>query len=149
MCPSAFRVSSPRSPGGEGAGIKPGPKPSLERWECVCKTSLRSVQGFGFPLALHIPTDKQTNKHLYAYFYIYRWKQRHMVFCRQNIRLRNSLLLHETTKISLKQEDLTQNENNDVWMKKQKAFFPVEREKLLLNSGVFLTTFSDFITFSP
>jgi len=72
MCPSAFRVSSPRGPGGEGAGIKPGPKPSSDRWGCVCKISSRLVQGFGFPLALHIPTDGQTNKHLYAHFYIYR-----------------------------------------------------------------------------
>jgi len=31
MCPSAFRVSSPPGPGGEGVGIKPGPKPP---WKC-------------------------------------------------------------------------------------------------------------------
>jgi len=37
----------------------------------VCKISSRKVQGFGFPLALHIPTDGQTNKNLYAHFYIY------------------------------------------------------------------------------
>jgi len=54
--PSAARVNLPPN----DAGIKPGPKPSLERWGCVCKISSRSVQGFGF--ALHIPTDRQTNK---------------------------------------------------------------------------------------
>jgi len=61
MCPSAFRVSSPPGPGGEGAGIKPGPKLSLDRWGCVCKISTRSVRGFGFPFALHVPTDEQAN----------------------------------------------------------------------------------------
>jgi len=68
MCTSAgFK---PQGPGGEGAGVKPGPKPSLDRWGCVWKISSRSVQGVGFPLALHIPTDKHTNKHLYAHLYI-------------------------------------------------------------------------------
>jgi len=62
MCPSGFRVSSSPGPGGEWAGFKPGLKPSLDRWGCACKISPRSVQGFGFPLALHIPTDRQTNK---------------------------------------------------------------------------------------
>jgi len=47
--------------GGRGRWVKPVPKPSLERCRSVYKISSRSVQGFGFPLALHIPTDKQTN----------------------------------------------------------------------------------------
>jgi len=68
MCPSAFRVSSPRGSGGEWVGVKPGPKPSLDRWGCVYKISPRLVQWFGLPLALHIPTEK-TNKH---HFYMYR-----------------------------------------------------------------------------
>jgi len=35
----------------------------------------RFVQEFGFPLALHIPTDKETSIHLYSHLYIYRyWK---------------------------------------------------------------------------
>jgi len=62
MCPSAFRVSSPQAQGG-GGGVKPAPKPSLDWWGCARKISSRSVQGFGFPLALHIPTDRQTDKH--------------------------------------------------------------------------------------
>jgi len=45
----------------EGAGIKPAPKPYLDRWGYVSKISSRSMQGFGFPLALHIPTDKQAS----------------------------------------------------------------------------------------
>jgi len=45
ICPSAFKVSSRRGQGGEGAGVKPRPKPSLDRWGCVCK--IRSAQGFG------------------------------------------------------------------------------------------------------
>jgi len=56
-CPSAFRDSEPlRS---EGAGVKTAPKSSLDRCGCSCKIS-RSLQGFGFPKALHIPTDKET-----------------------------------------------------------------------------------------
>jgi len=70
MCPSAYRVLGPQGPEGEGVGVKPEPKPSLDRWGCVCKIPSGSVQGFGFPLALHIPTDRQTNKHLYPHFYI-------------------------------------------------------------------------------
>jgi len=62
MCPSAFSVLGPPGPRGEGAGVKPVPKPSLDRKGCACKISSRSVQGFGFPLALHIPTDGQTDK---------------------------------------------------------------------------------------
>jgi len=65
MCPSAFTVSSP--PGPEGGGVKPGPKPSLDRWGCACKISSRSVQGFGFPLALQVPTDKQTSVRPFLY----------------------------------------------------------------------------------
>jgi len=77
MCSSAFRVSGPPPPGlgGEGAGVKTSPKPSFHRWGCAWKISSRSVQGFGFPLVLLIPTDRQTNKHLYTYFYIYRRKK--------------------------------------------------------------------------
>jgi len=69
VCSSAFRVLCPPGQKGEGPGVKPAPKPYLDRWGCACKTWSRSVHGFGFPLALHIPTDRQTNKYLYAYFY--------------------------------------------------------------------------------
>jgi len=31
MCPSAFSVLPP-GPGSEGSGVKPAPKPSLDRW---------------------------------------------------------------------------------------------------------------------
>jgi len=75
MYPLAFSVLGPPRPEGEGEGVKPVPKPSLDRWGCACKISSRSVQGFGFPLALHIPTDRQTDKHLYAHFYIDRKKK--------------------------------------------------------------------------
>jgi len=71
MRSSAYRVLGPPGPRDEGAGVKPAPKPSLDRWGCVCKISLRSVQGFGFLLPLHTPADRQTNKNLYAHFYIY------------------------------------------------------------------------------
>jgi len=70
MCPSGYRVSSPPGPGGGRAGIKPAPKPFLDRLGCVCKISSRSVQGFGFPLALHIPTDRQTNICMPIFIYI-------------------------------------------------------------------------------
>jgi len=43
---------------------------TLDRWGCVCKISSRLVQGFGFPLALHIPTDRQTNICMPIYIYI-------------------------------------------------------------------------------
>jgi len=46
-----------------GVGVKPAPKPTLNR----CKISSRLVQGFGFPLALHIPTDKQTSVRPFLY----------------------------------------------------------------------------------
>jgi len=63
MCSSAFRISGPpQDPMEAGTGIKHVPKPSLDRWGCACKILSRLVQGFGFPLALHIPTDGQTNK---------------------------------------------------------------------------------------
>jgi len=64
MSPSAFSILGP--PQAQG-GIKPGPKPSLDRRGCVCKISSRLVQGFGFPLTLHKPTDKQTSVHPYLY----------------------------------------------------------------------------------
>jgi len=60
MFASAFSVLGPPGLGGEGGG-QTCTKPSLDRWGCACKISSRLVQGFGFPLALHIPTDKQTN----------------------------------------------------------------------------------------
>jgi len=73
-CPSAYRVQAPQAQSEEGAGAKPAPKPSLDSWGCACKISLRSVQGFGFLFALHIPTDRQTNKCLYAHLYMYRYR---------------------------------------------------------------------------
>jgi len=35
---------------GEGAGVKPAPKASLDRWGYACKISARSMQGMDFPL---------------------------------------------------------------------------------------------------
>jgi len=61
MSPSAFSILGPPGPGGKGGGGQTIPKPFLDRWGCACKMLPRSLQGFGFPLALHIPTDKQTN----------------------------------------------------------------------------------------
>jgi len=60
---SSFRGSGSLGPGGRGQGaeVKPAPKPSLNMWGCECNISSRSVQGFGFPLTLHIPTEVQTN----------------------------------------------------------------------------------------
>jgi len=58
---SFLRFQAPQAQIGEEAGVKPAPKPSLDSWRYACKISARSVQGFGFPLALHIPTDKQTS----------------------------------------------------------------------------------------
>jgi len=63
---------------GKGPGVKPAPKPSLDRWGCACKISSRSVQGFGFQLALHIPTDhKQTSVSPFFYLKILKfiWEQ--------------------------------------------------------------------------
>jgi len=37
MFPSAFTVSGPPGPGGEGAGVKTSPKPSSDRWGCAGK----------------------------------------------------------------------------------------------------------------
>jgi len=67
MCPSAFSVLGPSKPKGEG--VKPVPKIFLDRWGCVCKIASRSVQGFGFPLPLHVPTDKQTSVHPFLYLF--------------------------------------------------------------------------------
>jgi len=39
MCPSAFSVLSLPDPECEGVGVKPVPKPSLDRWEYVYKIS--------------------------------------------------------------------------------------------------------------
>jgi len=75
LCPSGFGFQAPQAQGWEGGGVKPALKLSFARWECECKISSRSVQGFGIPLPLHIPTDGQTDKHLCAHFYIYRYCQ--------------------------------------------------------------------------
>jgi len=64
------RVSGPPGPDGEGEGVKPAPKPTLDSWGCVCKISSTSVQEFGFPLALHISTDRQTNICMPIYTYV-------------------------------------------------------------------------------
>jgi len=69
MSPSAFIILGPPGPGWEGAGVKLVPKPSLDRWGCVCTISSRLGQGFGFPLALHVPTDKQTSVCPILYYY--------------------------------------------------------------------------------
>jgi len=73
MYPSALQLlgfQAPQAQMEEGAGIKHAPKLSLARWGCACKILSRSVQGFGFPLDFHIPTDK----HLYVHFDVYRCK---------------------------------------------------------------------------
>jgi len=60
----------PQAQTGEGAGVKPAPKPFLDRWEYACEISSRLVQGLGFPLALHIPTDKQTSVRPFIYIWM-------------------------------------------------------------------------------
>jgi len=56
---SFYGFKPPPRPRVEGEGVKPAPKPCLDRRGCVWKISSRLVQGFGFPLALQTPTDKQ------------------------------------------------------------------------------------------
>jgi len=74
MCSSAFRVSGPPHTGpDEEGGVATKPL-SLDRWGCVFMIALRSVQGFGLPLTLHKPTDRQRNIHLYSHFNKYRLK---------------------------------------------------------------------------
>jgi len=65
----SFSVLGPLNPGGGAVGFKRAPKPSLDRWGCACKISSRSMQGFGFPLALHTPTDRQTSVCPFLYRY--------------------------------------------------------------------------------
>jgi len=73
MSPSAFSILGPPGLGGEGGGDQTWTKTFLGQvGMCVQNFIMIPVQGIGFPLALHIPTNKQTNKHLYAHFYIYR-----------------------------------------------------------------------------
>jgi len=68
MCPSAFRVSSPPRPSGEGAGVKPDPKPSVENFIKI---------GVGVWISFSPPhtnrqTDRQTNKQASVHpFFIY------------------------------------------------------------------------------
>jgi len=71
MYPSACRVSIPQTQVGEGQGLYwhqnlpwTGGDVCAKFYQDQCR-----LQGFGFPLALHIPTDRQTNKHLYAHLY--------------------------------------------------------------------------------
>jgi len=68
MSTSAFQT--PQAQMGEGAGVKLAPKPSLNRWGFVYRISLWSWQGCGFPLVLHIPTDRQTNICMPIFTYI-------------------------------------------------------------------------------
>jgi len=49
-----FQAPQAQAQAEEGVGVKLAPKPSLGTWGCACKISSRS-------LALHIPTDEQTN----------------------------------------------------------------------------------------
>jgi len=69
MCPSAFRVSSPPGPGGEGAGSNlhqnlPGTGGGEENLIKI---------GAGVWISVSPPhTNRQTDKHLYAHFYIHR-----------------------------------------------------------------------------
>jgi len=67
MTPSPNSILGPPGLGGEGTGVKPGPKLSLDRWGCACIISARLVQEFGFQLALHIPTDKQASVFPFIY----------------------------------------------------------------------------------
>jgi len=70
MCPTTFRFSSPRGPGGEGAGVKPGPKPSLDRWVRVCVQNFIKIDAVVW-ISTYQQTDKQTNICTPIYIYIY------------------------------------------------------------------------------
>jgi len=61
---------APQAQDGDKAGVKLAPQPSLDRWGCVFKILSRSMQELGFPLALHIPTDRQTFVSPFKYSYI-------------------------------------------------------------------------------
>jgi len=73
MCPSAFSILiSPRLRGGGGGG-QTCTKTFLGHVEMCLQNSLGSVHGFGFPLALQIPTDRQTNICTPIFIYIDRY----------------------------------------------------------------------------
>jgi len=59
MCPSAFRVSGPQAEGG-GGGDQNCTKSLLGEVGMCVQNFIKISVGFGFPLALHIPTDKET-----------------------------------------------------------------------------------------
>jgi len=51
---------------GEEVGVRPALKPSLDKWGCVCKISLRLAHGFGFRLALHIQISLKFALNIFA-----------------------------------------------------------------------------------
>jgi len=68
MC---FRPSGPDGRGGRGQTYTK--TFFADSWGCGYKILLISVQGFRFPLALHIPTDKQTSVRPFLYRLIDRY----------------------------------------------------------------------------
>jgi len=81
MCPSVFRVSSPQSPWGEGAGSNLDQNLPWKVGKCV--QNFIKI-GAGVWISNSPPhTNRQTNKHLYAHFYIYRFNE----MCRVSIPL--------------------------------------------------------------
>jgi len=67
LCKQLLGFQVPPGPDVGEVGAKPAPKPTLNRLGFTCKISSGSVQGFGFPLALNLPTDKQTSAHPFLY----------------------------------------------------------------------------------
>jgi len=58
MCPSAFKVSGPPGPGGGQGGGQTGTKTFLGQVGMCVQNFIKISEGFGFPLALHMPTDR-------------------------------------------------------------------------------------------
>jgi len=74
LYPSGFRVSGPQVQGLEGEGS------NLHQnlpWTVGMNVQnfIKIAEGIWIFISPHIPTDGQTNKHLYAHFYIYREKK--------------------------------------------------------------------------
>jgi len=63
MCPSSFSALGPPGPGRRGRD-QTYTKTFLGQVGMCAQILNGSVQGFEFPLALNISTDRQTNKHL-------------------------------------------------------------------------------------
>jgi len=62
MSPSAFSILGPPGPGGEGAGVKSGPKPSLDRWVGMCVQNFIKI-GAKVWISISPPhTNRRTNR---------------------------------------------------------------------------------------